>query len=152
MDDRHGEQSYGLPFRKSDIQRAHDEVLAIVLDTDWPARDLNGMSIYPAGWCSAMSYTIGRLLLHRNLGQWRIAANGRHDWLEYISDDGCVAFSVDATQHQFSGFTGPWIGYGPAPMSHSSPNIRYADCGQEPTSWAKRPELILSEETLRQLG
>lgn len=140
------------PFTPDDVQTAHDEVLRIVADTDWPALDLRAMSDYPHGWCSAMSYTIGRLLLRRRLGTWQIAASGNHDWLEYVDDNNVVVYSVDATQHQFSEYSAARLGYGVAPRSTLQPAVEYATCGQEPSSWAKWAEQVVSAEVMRQLG
>lgn len=142
---------YGLPFEPEDVQAAHDDVLRIVLETDWRSLDLAGMSEYPRGWCSAMSYAVGRLLLHRGHGTWRIAANGRHDWLEYV-DQGDVVYSLDATQHQFQRYDEPWIGFGGAPSADTSKPIRYAECGREPSRWAQKAEQVVSAEVMRQLA
>lgn len=140
-----------LPFAPADVQVAHDDVLAVVSETDWSTFGLGFMSSYPRGWCSAMSYTIGRLLLHRGLGTWRIAGNGSHDWLEYV-DGGDIVYSVDATQHQFPNHEAAWFGWGLAPSAKSHPAYHYATCGQEPDSWAKGVELAVSAEVMRLLG
>lgn len=142
---------YGLPFEPEDAQAAHDDVLRIVIATNWRSLDLRGMYEYPQGWCSVMSYSVGRLLLRRGQGEWRIAANGAHDWLEYV-DQGDIVYSIDATQHQFPAWDDPWLGWGPAPISRTSQHVDYATCGREPNGWVKKPEVVVHAEVLRQLG
>ncbi|PPF41853.1 hypothetical protein C5B85_18200 [Pseudoclavibacter sp. AY1F1] len=140
----------GIPFTPEDVQVAHDDVVRIVRTTDWPSENLNAMPSYPLGWCSAMSYAVGRLLRRRGLGVWRIAANGHHDWLEYV-DAGDVIYSVDATQHQFPGHEAAWLGLGSPPIADLYPAHDWAVCGGEPRSWAKWPSQVLDAVVTRRL-
>lgn len=88
-----------------------------------------------------MSYTVGRLLLRRDQGVWRIAANRHHGWLEYVDQVDAV-YSIDATQHQFPEYEEPWIGLGGAPIARTSAHIDYAICGREPNGWVKKPKQL----------
>lgn len=141
----------GLPFTPREVQAAHDDVLEIVLETEWQALGLHPTGDFPNAWCSATSYSIGRLLLHRQLGEWRIAATSNHDWLEYV-DSGDVIFSVDATQHQFPEYKTAWIGMGPPPRAELHPAKQWAVCGREPQWWPKKAELVVSAEVMRRLA
>lgn len=140
-----------LPFEPIDIQTVHDDVLAIVLETNWPLLGLSPAGGYPNAWCSAMSFTIGRMLLHRGLGTWRIAANGTHDWIEYFDEDRII-YSVDATQHQFPGHDDAWLGFGPPPVAERYPAQQWATCGQEPEYWTQLKEQVVHAEVMRLLG
>ncbi|QHC58915.1 hypothetical protein [Rathayibacter sp. VKM Ac-2760] len=95
------------------LAQAHEVTRAIVAEFDeLPDESWVGLlRTFPENGCESASWVVGSILAELGFGDWVMvgrsdpAGSGRHVWLEQRDAAGGVRYTVDASIHQFDGFT-----------------------------------------------
>lgn len=111
------------------VSNVADEVVRAMFDAD-PEGQLFQRSIWPKTSCEEASVAIAAVLEDRGYGKWtfvqaRPPGEGwGHAWLEW-REAGAVAYSIDATLHQFVEYDERFIGAGRTPAASWFTDVKY---------------------------
>jgi len=112
------------------VRATVEEVIDAMWATD-PMEHLFVRNGWPGASCENVSIAVAATLEDRGLGQWTFVQASRpgelngHAWLESYAQDGTVIFSIDATLHQFDGYSYPFVGEGVTPAAAEFTNVNY---------------------------